>query len=398
LYLAALKLVQHLWLVCMVGMIWAPHVAQTSEHYKNLERNASTRSIQSSAHGSIKLPPVKPKTAGAKPASASGASGTVIKSDSGFGIAAGSSLTSLSSADLNREFSDINALGVGWVRFDLEWSQAEPRPGAYNWGPYDRVAQAAAAHGLQTLMIIDYTPSWARRGDCAGSDKCAPADPNAYGNFAAAAAAHFGPMGVSHWEIWNEPNNAEFFKPAANPSLYVALLKSANSSIKRIQPGATVVTGGTAPAGNEDGNMAPPDFVAGIYNAGGAGNFDAVAHHPYVFPYSPTTPNPYNAWGQSLSIHNIMAAHGDGAKKVWLTEFGAPTGGGSNHVTEALQASQATSAVNIVRGYPWAGPLFWYSYRDAGTSDDTVENFFGLVRNDWSHKSAYEALRNAIAQ
>lgn len=106
-----------------------------------------------------------------------------------------------------------------------------------------------------------------------------------------------------------------------------------------------------------------------------------------------------------------MIAHNDAASKVWITEYGAPTNGpgteatpgnyqiGSSpdHVNELLQAQMATEAVATIRNYSWAGPLFWYGYRDIGTDASNTENFYGLLRNDGSHKPAYAALQTAIA-
>ena len=40
----------------------------------------------------------------------------------------------------------------------------------------------------------------------------------------------------------------------------------------------------------------------------------------------------------------------------------------------------------------WTGPLFWYTYQDDPIEDPAnPENWFGLVRSDGSHKSAYAA-------
>ncbi len=106
-----------------------------------------------------------------------------------------------------------------------------------------------------------------------------------------------------------------------------------------------------------------------------------------------------------------MVANGDSAKKIWITEYGAPTGGpgsvatdGSSlsdlqddHVTPALQAQMATVAVNLVRSYSWIGAFVWYSYQDSGTSPSDNENFYGLMQADGSFKPAYYAFQAAIA-
>ncbi len=329
-----------------------------------------------------------------------------------YGIAGGGGLSSLSDGALAARLDGMKALGVTWVRYDVEWSNIEEQgPGVYSWADYDRVVQAVSARGLNSLAILDYTPGWARRSDCAGTKMCAPADPAAYGRCAAAAAARYTGYGVRTWEIWNEPNNLNFFQPGANADEYTAMLKAAYGAIKGVNGGATVLTGGTAPADSGGGYLSPPDFVNGIYAAGAKGYFDALGHHPYTWPYSPAMYMPGNAWSQLSTLHSIMSAHGDGGKKIWITEFGAPTGGpgglassgmttseaSADHVTEALEAKMATDAVNAAANLPWVGGFFWYSYMDSGTSSDTVENFFGLLRPDGSRKPAYFAYKSAIA-
>jgi len=333
-----------------------------------------------------------------------------------FGIATGGGLSDLGTSDLNARFKDMRALGVRWVRFDVDWSQIQPSSSsAYSWAGYDRVASALQANGLNGLGIITYTPAWARMAECSGSDKCSPSDPNAYANFAGTVAARYAPKGIHTWEIWNEPNSADFWLPEANTSAYTQILKLSYAAIKHIDPRSTVLTGGTASNGTGHGNLLPADFIAGIYANGGRGYFDAVADHPYSRPFLPSFNWYWNAWQQMANtqpnIRSIMVANGDGAKKIWITEYGTPTGGpgglatngllfserDDDHVTEALQAKTVTTAVAMYRAYSWAGPFFWYSYKDNGTSPNDTENFYGLVRADGTHKPAYAAYKSAIA-
>ena len=103
----------------------------------------------------------------------------------------------------------------------------------------------------------------------------------------------------------------------------------------------------------------------------------------------------YQMYGTSPSLRSVMVANGDGAKKIWATEFGAPTNGPGGYVSEATQAQYVTQAYAAFRSYDWAGPLMWYSHRDAGTTTDTRENFFGLLRYDFSPKPAYTAYQTA---
>ena len=103
-------------------------------------------------------------------------------------------------------------------------------------------------------------------------------------------------------------------------------------------------------------------------------------------------------YGTSPSLRSVMTANGDGEKKIWATEFGAPTDGpAGSFVSEGTQAKMISKAYSTWRGYDWAGPLFTYQGRDLGTSTDTSQNHFGLLHSNWSPKPAYDAYRQAVA-
>jgi beta-xylosidase len=318
---------------------------------------------------------------------------------SGYGFS--TSLSGLTSDQLNARIAAMKATGATWVRYDLSWDSVQPASAnTYDWTESDAVTKAAQAQGMKVLMIIDFVPAWAREAGCKDSKMCAPADPAAYGRFAAAAAAHYQPYGVGDFEIWNEPNISFRFRPAANPTTYVAMLKASYTDIKQVDPSAVVIAASTAPTATDTGDYSPSDFLNAMYNAGAGGYFDAISAHPYTYPVTPAQSAPTDAWGQLVGMHNTMAAHGDGNKQIWITEFGAPTNGpniAGDHVSEAVQAQIATEAVTLFRKWNWSGPFFWYDYQDDGTSTADSQNFFGLVRADGSFKPAYYAYKAAIA-
>ena len=373
----------------------------------------------SAASGVVVAPPGSsdPKLAatsrGTPPAPAKLGANVPTTGSASFGIAAGSTLPNLSGNDLEQRLQGMVELGVGWVRLDIEWSNVQRvGPDSYDFSDYDRVVKAVIAHRLRPLVILDYTPEWARSGECAGTPFCHPRNPDEFGSYAHAVAARYAGLGVRNWEIWNEPNLSQYYAPKPDPAGYAALLKAAYAGIKSVDAGAVVITGGTAPTQTADdgSTIRSVDFLSAVYDAGAKGSFDAVAQHPYTFPYTPDHAYPGGAWGDLSVLHSIMVAHGDGGKRIWSTEYGAPTDGPGNlvstdvrqvypdssHVSEGLQALIVRDAVTRLRSYPWAGPMFWYSYQDAGTSTSSNENFFGLVRADGSHKPAYDAYQAAI--
>jgi len=193
------------------------------------------------------------------------------------------------------------------------------------------------------------------------------------------------------------------------------LLQAAYRALHQADRQAYVITGGLSPQATADGAYAPYDFLAALYQSGGKGYYDAVGDHPYTFPLSPAAHEDH-AWAQmvaaSHSLRSLMVSEGDGAKKIWITEFGSPTGGPGPIATlqhpnldahpyvvdQALQAKILTDALQLYSSYSWAGPLFYYTYQDSGTDQSTNENFFGLMDTQGNPKPAYTVFRNAASQ
>jgi len=330
-----------------------------------------------------------------------------------YGIAAGSSLTELNDEDLDKHMAGIADSGASWVRLDFNWSIIQPDNASdYNWTQLDKIVAAAEKYHLYTLGILAYTPEWARASECKDSDKCPPADNKQFADFAAATAHRYKAHGLHFWEVWNEPNNPQFWQPGASPAAYAKLLQQTATALRKEDQKVYIITAGLSPQATTDTSYSPIAFLTAFYKTAAKDSFDAVADHPYTFPLSPKA-SADHAWNQMASakssLRQIMVANGDKDKKLWITEFGAPTGGPgpvatvskpnlSQHpyvVDEALQSNILKDAIALYTSYDWTGPFFYYSYQDAGDTPDTNENFFGLIRFDGSKKPAYQVFQNA---
>ena len=95
------------------------------------------------------------------------------------------------------------------------------------------------------------------------------------------------------------------------------------------------------------------------------------------------------------SLRSIMTANGDGNKKIWVTEFGAPTL--ANGVTETIQADLANLALAKWKTYPWAGSFYYYNLRDKCSTATDRECHYGSVRFDNSLKPVYSVIKSAYA-
>ncbi|MGU3432710.1 beta-xylosidase [Actinomycetes bacterium M1A6_2h] len=302
-------------------------------------------------------------------------------------------MLTLSDADLDRTLTAAADVGARWLRVGIDWSAIEAQPGVLDWSTSDRIVAAAERHGLKPLGIILYTPPWAAvDGVEAGSNKGIPRDPAQFGRFSGLAAQRYA-TSIQDYEIWNEPNIINFFQPAPNLQAYVSLLKSSYTAIHAAVPGATVVTAGLSPAGDSASSIAPLTFVQGLYDAGAAPYFDAVGLHPYSYPALPTTVVEWNLFKIMDRIHQVMVDKGDANKKIWITEYGAPTGTSSDAVSEDFQAESISTAICTARKNGYVAVTFIYTLRDQGTDPNDREDNFGLLHVDYSPKPSYSAVQ-----
>ena len=288
----------------------------------------------------------------------------------------------------------LAAAGVKSVRIDLGWSSFQPH-GPRRIDPWyrrlaDRCVSIARAQGMEVLATIMWTPSWANGGRAATVPPTRVAD---FARFARWAARRFRGR-VAAWEIWNEPEGANFWR--GTPARYARMLRAAYPAIKAGDPNAKVVFAGIS---NNS-----PRWVAAAYRAGAKGAFDVMAAHPY-WGDQPPDADTGDAWlrAHASQLHELMASHGDGSKPIWFTEFGWSvhdnTPGTPPHrrgVTHEHQAQYLVRAIAVMRvHYPYVEKAFWY--KDASRPGEPVhESGYGLLRTDLAPRPAYSAMKTLL--
>ena len=300
------------------------------------------------------------------------------------------------------QLAAMKAVGITSLRLDADWDYVQyGGPGTFDWTQLDQAVNSARAAGMSVDLIIDGCPPWAALADTRGDPSPTPASPALYASWAAVVAARYAPKGVSTFEIWNEPNNVVFWSPKVNPSAYTADLVAAYSAIKAVDRSAFVISGGLAPEPTDGANMSAIDFLKAMYADGAKGSFDALGYHPYCFPAPPNTYESWSAWSQmaqtSPSIRSVMASNGDRGKQIWITEFGAPTGGPGG-VGEAAQGTALTQAIADAKATNWIGALYIYDWQDRGTypGSSASQDWFGLLTAAGSQKPVYGEVTRAI--
>jgi hypothetical protein len=314
----------------------------------------------------------------------------------------------------------VNDIGFGWIKQQVRWEHVEGSKGDYGFGGLDRLADTANAGGVKVLFSVVAAPGWARGGK---SGVGPPDNYQDFYDFMGALASHF--RGRVHaYEIWNEQNlKREWEGAPLSASDYVRLLRGAYQAVKAADPNAIVVSGAPTPTGISDGNWAIDDrtYLQQMYNAGLRYYCDAVGAHPsgYANPpdvrYAGGDFDPSRGYDDHPSFffrntmedyYNIMAANGDGGKRIWATEFGwATTDGMGVPASEGYEfaddISEGQQADYIVRAYTWsrswghAGVMFLWNlnfWPVTGPKNEMAK--YGIVRGDWSPRPAYIALQN----
>ncbi|PLS79540.1 MAG: hypothetical protein CYG59_12965 [Chloroflexi bacterium] len=260
----------------------------------------------------------------------------------------------------------VNNLSAGWVREEVQWHRIEEQPGQFDWTWYDKVFDAHRRNGVNIIGLLNPAVGWATSepGDAPNGVSFFPPDPNLFATFAKAAATRYKGR-VQAWEIWNEPENALYWKPAPNPAAYAQLLSKASAAIKSVDPGVTVLSGGVVPF--------DPSFLNAVAAHGAWNAFDALSIHPYVDPFTPET-----AQIDVVGVQNVQTlAARYGRKPIWVTEFGWTTGpcerDPEGRTDDEEQANYLVRAAAMLRG-AGAERVLWYNFKDH------AQPCYGLVR------------------
>lgn len=317
--------------------------------------------------------------------------------------------------EMQRQLDLVKQSGASLMRVDVGWaSLQEDGPSAWSsWylGRLDRMVAAADARGIELLLTFMNTPCWASTAPAALKQGCEgawwdrgvtaypPADAGDYARALAFLVRRYGSR-VLAWEVWNEPNFAEFWKSPDPAAAYARLLKAAYPAAKAAHPGAQIIGGSLSQSDHA--------FTRRLYELGARGSFDAFSVHPYSDDVSPLDPRAgvdarYSFVRGVQKVREVMLAFGD-RSPVWLTESGWSTGtirtsdGWRNGVSEAQQALFMRQQAEQVARWPWVRANVWFRLLDMGSDRADKWSNCGLVRANGTAKPAWAAFRDAAAR
>ncbi len=305
---------------------------------------------------------------------------------------------------------------AGIVRTTVYWSRiAETRPAnainpfdpAYRFDDLDEFVRNAGLHGMEVMLTIWGTPSWANGGK---GQNYAPTRLGDLKNFARAVASRYsgrynGYPFVRYFTIWNESNLGQFLSPQYNskgvpvaPTIYAGMFRAAYGGIKAGNRRALVGVGETSARGRDkylgkkgtQETESPGKFAELLSQQKPKLRFDAWSHHPY-----PTTINgkptqkvrwPNVTLTQLPRFERSLDQWFKRSVPIWITEYGHETKPEEpKGVTYRQQATYLRQALTIAANDPRVEMFIWFILRD----DPTSAWQSGLVQRDGTRKPAF---------
>jgi polysaccharide biosynthesis protein PslG len=288
---------------------------------------------------------------------------------------------------LEKSVALMKAAGVGFVRVDFGWQDIEPEQGKNDYSKYDALVDLLSRNKIEILGILDYCADWA-------SPKKAwnyPNPDNAFFlNYAKGVVGRYKDK-VKYWELWNEPDSQTYWNPQDGLKGYVNLLKEVYVQLKKIDPDCKILNGGLA-----SGLLG----VNRLYDNGAQGYFDIMNIHIFETPLDPQAIKRAQAFIRLTG--KVMARNNDADKKIWITEIGCPgvkTGKkvqnwwmGKNP-SEKDQAGWVKEVYGNLLKDKSVGIVFWAFFRDTNEHWKNGVDYFGLIRNDFSQKPAFNVYK-----
>jgi hypothetical protein len=319
-------------------------------------------------------------------------------------------------ANMNHEILPLSPL---WLRRNgLLWGNVETSEGARSWSAISGMEaefQFASEKGKNLVLIVRYTPGWARQFSDSHCGPIKDAKITAFANFMKDVVARYSkpPYNVMYYEIWNEPdapvmNNSEvnFGCWGTNPNdpynwgendpyfygqYFAKVLKSVYPKMKEANQNVKVIIGGllmecdpvNPPSGK---NCTGSKYLEGILKDGGGNYFDIVGFHAYDYYWGAVGDYRNDNWrvdrntgpgviAKTNYLRSVLNNYGFGSKPLMVTEIAllcqnCSTTDNNFQNTKAYYLI-ATYAASIERGLDAA---IWYTMYDSWRNNGLCDN------------------------
>ncbi|MEZ4707053.1 MAG: extracellular solute-binding protein [Caldilineaceae bacterium] len=323
-------------------------------------------------------------------------------------------------------YDAVRDLEFTWVKHDIHWETYQP---AAAISPrFDRLRRNltnAQGVGLNTLLTVSGSPSWAQASDTNANGDSPPVNSEQYADFLGELAHSVCPTSVKAIEVWDEQNmNYAWGDHAPNPKAYFEMLNAAHDAIKEACPSMLVISGGLTPAGQNSPQavdeliymdqlltLGLTDYVDGIgvhlpgYNVPPSADVnsacDAITADKATFRGA--CDSPHHSWSFRTTLDEyaaLLAKHSVTDKRLWVTEFGWPAGTPINSSfsyvgdnTRAEQAQWTLESLAIMAQMPEVGPTFLSNLNASVEAPDSAAAQWSILDADGAPLPVYEQLR-----
>jgi hypothetical protein len=266
------------------------------------------------------------------------------------------------------ELKALGDSGARFVRMDFDWNRGERAKGQYDFSAYDGLQADMARLGIRCLFILDYSNRLYDDGLSPHTDDGWAG----FAHFAAAAAKRFAGKGIL-WEIWNEPNIRQFWRPQPSAEDYSAMALAAIAAVRQADPNAFIM----GPASS----TFPWDYLETLGQRGVIAKLDAVSVHPYRRTEPETVEADY------ARLRALIEKYAPGRNlPIVAGEWGYTT----VEISEEQQADYLVRQrlVDLALQVPLS---IWYDWKEDGTDPKEREHHFGTVHPDLTPKPSYRA-------
>ncbi|HEY7120684.1 MAG TPA: cellulase family glycosylhydrolase [Tepidisphaeraceae bacterium] len=253
--------------------------------------------------------------------------------------------------------------GFHWVRMDFGWGATERAKGEYRFDEYERLLKATEPHGIRVVFILDYSNRLYDSGLSPHTDEGRAA----MAAWAAAAVKHFAGRRVV-WEMWNEPNIKQFWKPAPSADDYAKLALAVGKAIREAAPDELYVGPATSTIDLK--------FLETCFKAGCLEYWDAVSVHPY------RQKDPETVAADYAKVRGLIEKYGPKGKTIPILSGEWGYSSGWRNFDEERQGKYLPRQwlVNLASGVPIS---IWYDWHDDGQDPKEAEHHFGTVHNPY---------------
>jgi len=259
-----------------------------------------------------------------------------------------------------QDFALLRELRPQIIRQDIGW--AADWPGIGDWDHVDSTVLFAGEIGARVILIMDYrhpdgSYPWATETAWMG-----------WADMLRDAAIRYKGMGIIY-EIWNEPNLAQFWPPdGATPDSYAYFFKQSANILHGIDDSACVV--GPALAGTDK------DWLRELFQTTFLSVADGVSVHPY------RSEDPATAADDYEKVYRLMCEEGYVWRPLLASEWGYTKADNSEDLYRAWIAGL----------HSYVGVLVWYQWRGG----DADQGEYALVDNDFQPRPAFFAFKSVI--